>query len=1425
MVKGDAAVTSSSDSLQVHANGKAIIQWDKFDIGSHETARFIQAHSKDAVLNRVVKGSTSQILGMLQANCPLYLINPQGVFIGSAAQIETAGFLASTADISNEAFWQGSPLEFTNFGDGGIVNLGTLTSTEGDVIFIARSINNTGNITASQGMIRFSTQEVVIHPETKQVVYIRLDNQGTQQIDNSGKLQALAVEFKTNSPYEKAIHHTGTIEALATREINGHIYLVAERGGTTVDGTLIAKSGHVHLLGETVSLQEHTHIDVSGPQGGTILVGGDYKGSNPDVQNAKKTTVALGATLVADGTAGDGGRVIVWGDDLTSYWGNISCQALGESGDGGFVEISAKSNHHEFKGPVNTLSVNGKTGMLLLDPVDITVNNFAGTSTPAFPTTPPGTYAPTAVASANLDVTNVQTALATTNVTIDATTGTGGATTGNINFILGPTWSANTTLIANAARTITVSGTISATGAGAVNFTAQGLGGTATGQGIYVSPTGLIQTDSGNITLNGTGITVAGAGQDSCDGILVDGQVITNSGTIALTGQGGDLGNGSGDGIVVRGLVNSVISGTISLQGTAGTAAGGAGSGNNGSIIRAGGIVRSSGSGDINITGTSAAIGLLGTGIELAADGTTATCEALGSGNIMFNGLITGGAATNSTGIEVGVRCTVSSQSGTITMRGRNNGTGPGSRGIQIDSTSMALAVIQSNSGNILLDSIVTAGNSSSASILVGGHVQSTSGNITFSGIHSSPIGAFQIGILLLSPAVVSTVDGNIQCTGVAGGQAAGASDVGIFFDNSTLMQTTGLGTITLMGTGGLGTSNTQGIAFLGNGIISSNQGNISLTGTGGGTGNGDGIAVTSGGTITAANNGTITLNGTASNIGITGNNGVLVSGTLSAITSAAGNINITAIGKGAGANNRGLTVSSAGNISTTSGTINVLSATGSPNGTTGGHGIYVTGANSKISAVNGALNLTGTGQGSGATNQGIRVETSGSVRSTGSAAMALTGTGSSTGTASNEGIFITGTTTTVNSVNGPIQMTGTAGKGTTNGITVDSSATVVTTTSGNLTANSPHRLTVQNNGSIRTLGVGGIALTTGGISLTTGATGGAQISTVNGNIGVNSTGSVVLTAGAVVNAAAQIATGQGNIVVSTSDNITMTGGSANGAAALIRSTTQGALTLNANNLIVQGGSATAQAGVVTQSGDINVTCVQDCQYSAPLATAPALMQTFGSDLTVIAGGSINLTGFTTISTPAPTGNLLLIAGQNISIGSTSQVIASGTVNSSLRLVVDNQFPTAPGIGPGQFILAAGGVVSAGAGTPVRIYTARRTQNGISSPINGAFFSPGPFAVDSSTEQWTTYFPGGTYGGAFFKIYYKEPQPIPQSKLFQFVAANLVQLADLLPVLKAPRYHFQICEEDRQWKYCAPTFSPYGSFIFEDDVYWIGTQF
>ena len=152
------------------------------------------------------------------------------------------------------------------------------------------------------------------------------------------------------------------IQASQANLEGGQVVLRAA-GDTLVegDGRILAsgtQGGRVDVLGKRVALADRALIDVSGERGGgTVRVGGDYQGKNSQVPNAQMTFVGSDVALNADAKeAGHGGKVIVWADDTTRYYGKVSARAGAASGDGGFVEVSGK-RYLDFRGSADTLSL------------------------------------------------------------------------------------------------------------------------------------------------------------------------------------------------------------------------------------------------------------------------------------------------------------------------------------------------------------------------------------------------------------------------------------------------------------------------------------------------------------------------------------------------------------------------------------------------------------------------------------------------------------------------------------------------------------------------------------------------------------------------------------------------------------------------------------------------------------------------------------------------------------------------------------------------------------------------------------------------------------------------------------------------------------------------------------------------------------
>src|ERR1700722_9990492 len=93
-----------SNHLQITASDKAIINYDSFNIAEGQKVTFIQPKSSSAVLNRVQGGDTSSLMGHLNANGRVFLINPNGFIIGPSSYIHAGSFIASPLDIADDDF-------------------------------------------------------------------------------------------------------------------------------------------------------------------------------------------------------------------------------------------------------------------------------------------------------------------------------------------------------------------------------------------------------------------------------------------------------------------------------------------------------------------------------------------------------------------------------------------------------------------------------------------------------------------------------------------------------------------------------------------------------------------------------------------------------------------------------------------------------------------------------------------------------------------------------------------------------------------------------------------------------------------------------------------------------------------------------------------------------------------------------------------------------------------------------------------------------------------------------------------------------------------------------------------------------------------------------------------------------------------------
>jgi len=1186
--------------IGIHSQ-RAIIDWQSFSIQLGETTRFNFDSASGAVLNRVTTidpANLSVIAGRLESNGQVILLNPNGILVTPSGVIDTRSFIGTTLALDPAAFMGGGGrFTFEGSADGSIINQGIVLAREqeglpgGDVVLIAQTVRNDGTISAPQGLAGLAAgTKVTLYDTGDQRLVVEASAPDAEVVNGpDGVIAAVTAELKAagGNIGALAINNEGVIRADTIVESGGRVFLRASRGTVVNSGTIEAagtapgtSGGRVEITGDQVLLASGSSINANGPAGGgTVLVGGDYQGANPDVPNALRTVIAPDAIVTANATsAGDGGRVIVWADEVTRFYGYI--EALGGSlaGNGGFVETSGK-DHLEAVGLVNASAPNGTGGIWLLDPRNVTIDNVA-TAGGAFAGNP-NVFTPTAD-NAIADRNTIQTSL-NAGTSVQITTGSDGVQDGDITVAASITKSAggNATLTLSAADDIFVNADIVATaGQLGITLTADA---DASGAGA-ITVNNALTANGGAVSLAAaTGITLAGANAD----IATGGGIATfnadsdgnNTGSFTIDNAGGSVASAGGlvtvtaADVALTGTINSGAGGITLQPATDARTIGIAGGAGDFSVSQ----------GELNLLTST---GPLTIGRTTGTHATTVNAVTLVADTVLFGGTptlagtITGGgndltlnfsgATTIDGAVVTGVGALASGNGGTTTLQG-NLTTADGQT--YADAVTLGAATTLASSGN---GAIALNGTVNGAQTLA----INTGGATTFGGV----VGG--------ATALTSVTTDAAGTTAVNGGAITTTGDQ-LFQDDVTLgaatvLASTAAGNVTLGGTvNGAQTLNvnTAGTTAF-DGVVGGVTPLTSLTTDAGGTTALNGGAITTSGVQTynddVALGANTTLAGTVPTFGgtVVGNNNDLVlnfSGATIIDGAVITDVNDLASGGG--------------------GTTTLLGALTTSGNQTYSDAVTLGAATTLASSGNGAIALNGTVNGA----QTLAVNTGGAT----TLGAAVGGTTALTSFTTDAG----GTTT----LNGG-GVTTTAGQTYNDNVTLGAATTLASTANGAIALN----------GTVN--GAQTLAVNTGGATTLGGAVGGTTALT---SFATDAGGTTALNGGGVTTTAGQ--TYNDNVTLGAATTLAST---ANGAIAL-NGTVNGAQTLavNTGGATTFGGAvggATALTSVTTSAGGttalnggvVTTTGAQTYNDNVTLGAAATLASSGAGDVTF--GGTVN---------------------------------------------------------------------------------------------------------------------------------------------------------------------------------------------------------
>ena len=285
VISGTGTIAQSGETTTISQSSQNLsLTWQSFDVGAQEAVNFEQPSASAMAVNRIFDTNGTQILGRLNANGQVYLINSNGVLFGQGAQVNVGGLVASTLDIDDPA---GDVKHFEGNGTGTVVNHGEITTVDGGyVALLGNRVSNQGSINVPLGSVALGAgNAITLTFQNNSLLSMQVDESVLNSAaDNGGLIRADGGMVVMSSGAKDAllasvVNNTGVIEARTVEHRDGSIVLLGgmEAGTVNVAGTL----------------------DASAPEGGD---GGFIDTSAAHVKIADDATITTAATSGRTGT-------------------------------------------------------------------------------------------------------------------------------------------------------------------------------------------------------------------------------------------------------------------------------------------------------------------------------------------------------------------------------------------------------------------------------------------------------------------------------------------------------------------------------------------------------------------------------------------------------------------------------------------------------------------------------------------------------------------------------------------------------------------------------------------------------------------------------------------------------------------------------------------------------------------------------------------------------------------------------------------------------------------------------------------------------------------------------------------------------------------------------------------------------------------
>lgn len=254
---GEANLIQDAKNLTIdQISEKAILNWQSFNVGETNSVIFDQPSASSVALNRIYQQSPSSILGSIDANGIIYLVNPNGIIFGENSQVDVGSIIASTLDIDTELF---TDQNFTR-----AINDGNPAFSKNDNFYTDQGLSNPSQSDDSDPSIEIRSGAQITADEGGRILIF------APSVVNNGSL-----ESKDGQTILAASEDKVYLTISSNDEDLSGLLVEVDKGGVVTNGeqgSINVGLGNATLLGLSVNQNGLVEAQTSVNQNGTIML-------------------------------------------------------------------------------------------------------------------------------------------------------------------------------------------------------------------------------------------------------------------------------------------------------------------------------------------------------------------------------------------------------------------------------------------------------------------------------------------------------------------------------------------------------------------------------------------------------------------------------------------------------------------------------------------------------------------------------------------------------------------------------------------------------------------------------------------------------------------------------------------------------------------------------------------------------------------------------------------------------------------------------------------------------------------------------------------------------------------------------------------------------------------------------------------------